>query len=65
MKIELDPTEVKSAVRAHALATVTAGRTVKNVTVHTAGGATVTFDEPTPATPTVEEAKTKAKAASK
>ncbi len=70
MKIELDPTEVKAAVRGHAAGVVLPGRIgdIKKVTVHTAGGATVEFNDaphrepPVEAKPpTVKEAETKAR----
>ncbi len=67
MKLELTAEEVRGMVGAQASKLVLPGRVgdVETVTIHTAGRATVEFAARTVEPPTVEEAKTAAKAKAK
>ncbi len=67
MKLELTAEEVRGMVGAQASKLVLPGRVgdVETVTIHTAGSATVEFAARTVEPPTVEEAKTAAKAKAK
>lgn len=67
MKIELTADELRLAIGAHASTLVLTGKVgdVKTVTIHTAGSATVEFEERVPATPSVEEAKEAARTRAK
>ncbi len=67
MKIELTAEEVRAAIGAQASTLVLTGKVgdVKQVTIHTAGKATVEFENRHPTPPTVEEAKESARTRAK
>lgn len=67
MKIEMSPEEVRKAIGSIALLMVLPGRVgeVKQVTIHTAGRATIEFEDRVPTPPTVEEAKESARTRAK